>query len=92
MSTIKLDRAQRLAGVGQYNQTWLAIVANMPPSLLEHGTAKMIADVADAMRQAHQVGYSLGLSDGNPGRVTSERKAAAVRENGKKGGRPRKKK
>ncbi len=34
--------------------------------------------------------YQRGLQDGNPGRVSSEAKAAAARANGAKGGRPRK--
>ena len=87
--SIKLERAQRLANVGQHNQTWLAIAQAMPASLLEHGTAKMIAEVADAMRHAHNVGYSQGLAEGNPGSITSERKAEAARLNGRKGGRPK---
>lgn len=88
--SIKIERARRLATIGNYNQAWLAILAAMPESLLEDGTSRMIANVADAMRKAHQVGYSLGLRDGNPGGTKSEVKAIAARENGRKGGRPRK--
>lgn len=37
-----------------------------------------------------QDGYRRGFRDGNPGRIKSEARSAASRENGKRGGRPRK--
>lgn len=47
-------------------------------------------EIRIAMKSAWQQGYLAGRLDGNPGRKRTAAKAKASRENGLKGGRPKK--
>lgn len=47
-------------------------------------------EIRVAMRSAWREGYAAGLRDGNPGTRKTVAKSSAARDNGAKGGRPRK--
>jgi hypothetical protein len=51
--SIKLAKAQKLADIGKYGNTWSEVKAVLPEYLIKTCTSKQIAVIMDAMYHQH---------------------------------------
>lgn len=63
MHSIKLSRARKMSIIGDLPATYDAMLAHLPPSLVEAAPARVIADVIDSLYRASLEAKSLHERD-----------------------------
>jgi hypothetical protein len=63
MHYIKIDRARKLADVGRYNRSCEAMLAHVPPALIDRLTSAELAMVLDALWSCAQKSKGIAERD-----------------------------
>ena len=63
MSTIKINRAAKIAECGKFPRTWQTIIEAIPAEVISAVTAKQMAAMADAMHKQFEAGHTAGYND-----------------------------
>ena len=63
MSTIKINRARRLADTGNYPRTFDAIINAIPRDIINTLNSKQLAVMVDRMRLQTMIGHAAGYKD-----------------------------